>query len=137
MGIDININLDLTKVLVGKAVPDFRSLGIVYNSNDCVAWLKQQKSLIGWTYSFTPYGLSLYNFTRLIAGVCNGQHVNSCRVRYANNIHAKCYLSDKSALIGSFNLTAPTIQDLAVVIVHKQTLQHLRREFNRQWKALA
>lgn len=134
----MELNLNLSKVIVGQEAIGFRSSGGILNSHDCVEWLRTRSELIGWTYSFTPYGLSLYNFKKLIANVCNGHlFVMNATIRFATNIHAKCYIAPESALISSFNLTAPTIEDIGVVIRDKRALKHLRREFNRQWKSLA
>jgi hypothetical protein len=39
-------------------------------------------------------------------------------------------------LIGSFNLTAPTIEDLCVEVADQSLIAFMRIQFRKHWKAL-
>jgi phosphatidylserine/phosphatidylglycerophosphate/cardiolipin synthase-like enzyme len=133
---ELNFTVQTNLVHVGQSMEGFKSFGPILNSIDSDDWLQNQKSLIGWTYSSSALSLNWMKFERLIVGR-DFVSFSPTKIRCANNVHAKCYISKSSALLGSFNLTAPTVEDLCYLIKDKKIVEHLRKEFNRQWKALA
>lgn len=94
-------------------------------------WITERKNLIGWTYSYDERYFR--HFKRLIVGIGKTARPN---VKYAGNIHQKCYIDKKEMLVSSCNLVAPTIQNVSFVVREPIYLNHMRILFNHQWKAL-
>lgn len=115
-------------------IPDLITPRGILTAEQCHMWLSVQSSLIGWTYSCNPLALRLYKFTKLICGVPYNWFPD--HVRYACNTHIKCYIGPKAMLIGSYNLTAPTIQDCAVIVTDKKSIAAMKTQFSLHWKAL-
>lgn len=119
-------------VKLQTSISQFKSKGRLLNALDCCRWIRDKRNLVGWTYNYNPsYGLCEC-FTRLIS--CQGRP--SKRIRIANNTHMKCYISDKSMIITSFNLSAPTINDLGIEIKDVTYLNYMKTLFNKHWKEL-
>ena len=119
------------------------SFGSLLNATDSFAWLMENSGFVGWTYTINPKVWSLVQPSKLIidrpgilADEKNDKVYNS-RIRVATCCHIKCYIGEKEMLVGSFNLTAPTIEDLCVVIKDKKQISHMRKTFTQHWKALA
>jgi hypothetical protein len=129
------ITLNTNMVELGVQLPPFESFNTIYNSTDCMLWCHGQNAISGWTYTFNPNVLRWARISKLIVGNFSGY--KSKHVRYATHCHIKCYIGDSAALIGSFNLTQPTIEDMAVFIKDKKLLAHLRKQHKLHWNALA
>lgn len=113
------------------------SFGHLLDARDCDLWLRSQVALIGWTYSLNPVSLYLYDFRRVISGrVIEKPHGCGTQIRFTCNNHIKCYITKSEMLIGSYNLSAPTIEDCAVRITSKAEIKHMRTQFERHWKSL-
>jgi hypothetical protein len=121
-----------SRVRLRTSVPDIQSKGRLLNAIDCHVWILKRKHLIGWTYNFNRMSRLWQCFDRLIS--CQGSPAK--QVRIANNTHIKCYIGKDSMLIGSFNLTFPTVQDLCIEVRDIALCNYMRRMFNQHWKAL-
>ena len=129
-----DIEIDTTKTKVGGWCPCFHGNKTILTAEDCHRWLMDQLDLIGWTYTVRACVVRQYSFKRLIANKTD-QPISI--VRLATNIHAKVYLTEKEMLIGSFNLTRPEIEDIAVLIKDQTQIKFMRNQFEKHWKALA
>jgi hypothetical protein len=121
-----------SKVRLRVAVPPIPSKGKLLNGENSLDWIIERKHLVGWTYNFNVSCRAWQSFDRLIS--CQGRA--SKNVRIANNTHIKCYIGRDSMLIGSFNLTFPTVQDLCIEVKDFVLINYMRRMFNQHWKAL-
>jgi len=119
-------------VRVGLRLPVVQSRGRLLNGDDVFVWISKRKNLVGWTYSYNPSCILLRRFKSLIAGT--GRPCTN--VRIATNTHIKCYIDRDSMLVGSFNLTEPTIQDLCVEIKDQSLIAHMRIQFRKHWNIL-
>ena len=124
--------IPISRVKLNVALPFIQSKGKLLNADSSYLWLLRHKKLIGWTYNYNWGCQAIRNFDKLIA--CQGRP--SKTVRIANNTHIKCYISKDSMLIGSFNLTYPTVQDLCLEVTDVVLRNYMRRMFNQHWKAL-
>jgi len=120
----------LSKVRLGRQLPPLETRGKLLNGEETFLWIYKRRDLVGWTYSVRrPLAL---RFKQLIAYV--GEPAPN--IKFAQNVHMKCYIDKKSMLIGSFNLTAPTIEDLCVEITDQSLVAFMRIQFRKHWKAL-
>jgi len=125
-------DIKVSKVRTGLLAPEIKSKGSLLNGDDSYAWLMKREGLIGWTYSFNPYAIVLLHFAKLIS--CQGRAQKN--VKIASNTHLKCYIHKYQMLIGSFNLTYPTIEDLSVLVTDKILINHMHNQFTQHWKRL-
>ncbi len=123
--------IQISKVRLGTRIPPIRSKGKLLNADDSYMWILRRKHLVGWTFSITK--VHVKSFDRLIAG-CGLQPFPN--VKYAGNVHLKCYIDKKEMLIGSYNLTSPTIEDLCVLVTDITSINHMRIQFNKHWRTL-
>ena len=121
----------LSKVQLGGALPPFTSRGILLNSYDSDCWIRERRDLIGWTFSFNVEYLTF--FKQLIVGI---SLVPSNKIKVACGNHTKCYIHKKEMLVGSFNLSRPTIEDICVVVKDQSLVAFMRIQFRKHWKAL-
>jgi hypothetical protein len=121
-----------SKVKLRTALPLIATKGKLLNADDCYDWIFNRSKLIGWTYNFNRMCCLWQHFEKLIS--CQGQPAK--QVRIANNTHIKCYIGKDSMLVGSFNLTQATVQDLCIEVKDIVLLNYMRRMFNQHWKAL-
>jgi hypothetical protein len=128
----LSVDIPLKQVRVGQRLPPFKVKGKLLDGDGAFLWIHRRKDLIGWTYSFNPKCVLLKRFKYLIA--CVGAPCSN--VRIAGNIHVKCYIDQRSMLIGSFNLTNPTIQDLCIEVTDQSLVAHMRIQFRKHWKLL-
>lgn len=142
MDLDFCINTQSLLPVEAPRLTKLQSFGPLLNARDSFGWLHENKGFVGWTYTINPKVWTFLQPTRLIADRVkdlaehNGKVYNS-RIRVATCCHIKCYISKTSMLIGSFNLTAPTIEDLCVLVKDKKQIVHMRKTFDCHWKALA
>jgi hypothetical protein len=128
----LSVDIPLKQIRVGQRLPAIKLKGRLLDADGAFLWIYRRKDLIGWTYSYNPRCVLLKRFKYLIA--CVG--IPSSNVRIAGNIHVKCYIDKKSMLIGSFNLTEPTIQDLCVEVTDQSLVAHMRIQFRKHWDLL-
>lgn len=126
--------LDIDATTAPKPLPVFKVAGLL-NKDECWAWLKEQAGIVGWTFCYNRAVFSQISVARLI--VCVGQPDTPNWVRYASNCHMKIYVGKTQALVGSFNLTWPTIEDAGILITKQSQVRALRQTFNKHWKHLA
>jgi hypothetical protein len=127
----VSVDIPLRHLRVGITLPPLASRGILLNGHDSDRWIRKRKDLIGWTFSFHVEYLRY--FKQLIVGV---SLVPSAKLKVARNNHTKCYIDKREMLIGSFNLSHPTIEDLCVVIKDPSLIAHMRIQFRKHWKTL-
>lgn len=124
--------LRLSQIKLGNYIPPLRSSKSLLNGEDSYLWIKEHKPLVGWTYDYNPHAILIESFERLIS--CKG--LARKNVRIANNVHVKCYIHTNVMLIGSFNLTFPTIVDLCYLVTDKKAVDFYREQFEEHWKHL-
>lgn len=127
------LSLDTTGVIIGNLLPAFKSSGNLLNAENTFQWVMKRNDLLGWTYTIQP-GICC-RFRRLITG--RPLDCVLANVRTATNCHIKCYIAKDSAVLGSFNLTLPTILDLSILITNRTQLKALRELHRSHWAALA
>ena len=118
-------------VQLGAILPEFCSRGVLLNGYDSDRWIRKRKDLIGWTFSFNVEYLTY--FKQLIVGI---SLVPSNKIKVARNNHTKCYIDKKEMLVGSFNLSRPTIEDLCIKVTVQSLIAFMRIQFRKHWKAL-
>lgn len=133
----MTFDLDLSKLTIAEAprLKELQSYGRLLNAKDSLGWLMDNRGFIGWTYTVNLKLWSLLQPKQLIVDRC--EKLYNSKIRVASCCHIKCYMSEYEMLIGSFNLTAPTIEDLCVFIQDKHEVSHMRKVFKQHWKALA
>lgn len=138
--IQLSMNLDLSQVRVGfPRLLELRSFRTILNATDTVGWLDLHRDdFVGWTYSVTEAAIRMFKPKKLIIGnittVLPAYYWD--RVKLASHCHIKCYIGPDEMLVGSFNLTAPSIEDMMVRVTDKVTVREVRGQFNKHWKAL-
>jgi hypothetical protein len=116
---------------LGGAAPYFQSKLDLLNGYDSMEWVSSRKNLVGWTYSYDIDYVK--HFSRLIVG-CKGATHKS--IKFASNIHQKCYIDKKEMLVSSANLVAPTIQNVSFITRNPILINYMKITFNRQWRFL-
>lgn len=124
-------HIPTSRVRLGGAAPHFQSKLDLLNCYDTMQWVTERRNLIGWTYSFDPEYVK--HFSRLIAGL--GKQPFK-QVKYASNVHQKCYIDKKEMLISSANLVQPTIQNVSFITRNPILINYMKILFNRQWRYL-
>jgi hypothetical protein len=128
----LSVNIPLARVIVGRRLPELKVKGKLLDSDATFMWIYRRKDLVGWTYSFNPNTPLLKRFKQLIAGT----GAPCANVRIACNTHIKCYIDRKSMLIGSFNLTGPSILDLCIEVTDPSLVATMRIQFRKHWNLL-
>ena len=124
--------ISTSKVKLRTTLSQLSSKGKLLNADACYLWLLRRKNLVGWTYNYNWSCQAVRNFDKLIA--CQGK--SSRTIRIANNTHIKCYIGKDTMLLGSFNLTYPTVQDFCIEVTDIVLRNYMRRMFNKHWKEL-
>lgn len=120
-----------SRVRLGGAAPYFQSKLDLLNCYDTIEWITTRRNLVGWTYSFAPKYLT--HFSRLIVGQGT---IPYKQVKYASNVHQKCYIDKKEMLISSANLVDPTIQNVSFITRNPILINYMKILFNKQWRYL-
>lgn len=132
---NITIDTSTTRLDIAPRLPELSSFGNLLNAKDSFAWLHENPGFSGWTYSLNPRVWTLLQPKQLI--VDRYTDPANSRIRVASACHIKCYFTDSTMLIGSFNLTAPTIEDLSVLVKDRKAVAHMKKQFKLHWKYLA
>jgi len=109
------------------------------NNDGIVAWWHDYE-FDGVTYTLRKMCYTV-SFRRLILGCREYDDLRwygDKRIRQCVGSHMKFYIdvNDKSALITSANLVAPTLAEIGVIISDKKQIKALRRYFNKLWNQL-
>ena len=113
-------------------VSSIQSKGILLTGGEAYDWLKKRRNLKGWTYNYNEYCPLFHSFKQIIT--CKGKR--HPKVKFADNVHLKCYMDLKVMIVGSFNLVYPTIEDLCVLIEQPGLVSFMRLQFRTHWNSL-
>ena len=130
----LSVEIPTSRTRLNLQLPELQTSGRLLNGMQTFSWIYDRKNLVGWTYSYNPAFILVTRFKQLIA--CVG--LPRSNVRLAGNTHIKCYIDKKEQkmVIGSFNLTEPTINDLCIEITDRALVNHMRLQFSKHWKLL-
>ena len=95
-------------------------------------WIRKHTNLTGWTYNYNEHCPLIHSFKQVIA--CKGRA--NPKVKFASNVHLKCYMNLKVMIVGSLNLVYPTIEDLCVLIEQPGLVSFMRLQFKTHWNSL-